>query len=87
MYNFMFSILVVMDQIKYITILLNFLLHICQSLNNDYMFKVLEEFHINHPFMIHTKNYFPKKIIRNLFLNSQFCGNIEKIQDQLELGM
>ena len=76
-----------MDQIIHI-ILFNLLLKTSQALLNlNYTFKVLEEFNVKHPFIIHTKNYFHTKLIKNLFKHGQYSGNIGKIQDELEFSM
>ena len=77
-----------MDQIIHIIILLNLLLKESHALLNfNYTLKVLEEFKVKHPFIIHTENYFNTKLIKNLFKNGQYSGNIGKIQDKLKFSM
>ena len=69
-------------------ILLNLLLRESQALLHiNYTLKVLEEFKVKHPFIIHTENYFNTKLIKNLFMNGQYSGNIGKIQNKLEFSM
>ena len=55
--------------------------------NFNHTFKVLEEFNVKHPFIIHTENYFHTKLIKNLFKNGQYSGNIGTIQHKLEFSM
>ena len=76
-----------MDQISIHIILFNLLLKNSHALNFNYTFKLLEEFHVKHPFIIHTKIDFHTKLIKNLFIHGQYSGNIGKIQDELEFSM
>ena len=76
-----------MDQISIHIILFNLLLKNSHALNFNYTFKLLEEFNVKHPFIIHTKNDFHIKLIRNLFIHGQYSGNIGKIRDELEFSM
>ena len=77
-----------MDQITHVIILFNLLLKESNALLNfNYTLKVLDEFKVKHPFIIHTENYLNTKLIKNLFKNGQYSGNIGKIQDKLEFSM
>ena len=78
-----------MDQILHtIIFLLNLSLKESHALLNfNYTLKFLKEFKVKHPFIIHTENYVHTKLIKNLFKDGQYSGNIEKIQDNLEFSM
>ena len=68
-------------------VLLNLLLRESQALLHiNYTLKVLEEFKVKHPFILHTENYFHTKLIKYLFKDGQSTGNIGKIQDKLEFS-
>ena len=76
-----------MDQIIFIMILNVLLKDSHAILNFNYTFKVLEEFNVKHPIILHTRNHFHTKLIRDLFKQGQYSGNVGKIQDKLEFSM
>ena len=77
-----------MVQVTYM-ILLSFLLQLffietIQYVDN--ILKIMEEFDVKHPFIIHS-NHFHTKLIRHLFRKKQYTGNLKnlpKTSDTLE---
>ena len=69
-----------MVQVTYM-ILLSFLLQLffietIQYVDN--ILKIMEEFDVKHPFIIHS-NHFRTKLIRHLFRKNQYTGNLKNL--------
>ena len=80
-----------MVQVAYIILIFLLQLFITESIQYDNILKIMEEFDVKHPFIIHSKNYyFHTKLIKNLFRKNQFTGNLKnvpKTSDTLEYSM
>ena len=68
-----------MVQVTYMILLIFLLqLFIIESIQYDKILKIMEEFDVKHPLIIHS-NYFHTKLIKNLFRKNQYTGNLKNV--------